>query len=137
MTISIDQMLGIDRADPMQQRATKQVRADWALIRELVAARERAGLTQAEVARLMGISQSAVARIESGARDPHLSTLRRYAVAVGVTVEHVLEHPSRARSDARPYLPRVALDRDDEAFDWSGSIAELAQAAGRFGRAER
>lgn len=56
---------------------------EFALVRELIAARVRAGLTQAEVAKRMHTTQSAVARIESGKRTPSLRTLARYAQAVG------------------------------------------------------
>jgi transcriptional regulator with XRE-family HTH domain len=52
------------------------------LLAELVAQRRSAGLSQAEVAARMGTSQSAVARLESGAVDARLSTLERYAGAV-------------------------------------------------------
>ena len=53
------------------------------LIRGLVARRHAAGLSQTEVAARMGTSQSAVARLESGAADVRASTLERYAAAVG------------------------------------------------------
>jgi transcriptional regulator with XRE-family HTH domain len=53
------------------------------LVRELVAQRLAAGLSQTEVAARMGTSQSAVARLESGAADARASTLERYAAAVG------------------------------------------------------
>ena len=39
--------------------------------------RKRLGLTQSEVARLAGVSQSLVSQIESGEVDPRLSTLKR------------------------------------------------------------
>jgi transcriptional regulator with XRE-family HTH domain len=41
------------------------------------------GLSQTEVAARMGTSQSAVARLESGDADLRLSTLERYAAALG------------------------------------------------------
>ena len=53
------------------------------LVAELVARRRELGLSQTEVAAQMGTSQSAVARIESGAPDVRLTTLERYAAAVG------------------------------------------------------
>jgi transcriptional regulator with XRE-family HTH domain len=53
------------------------------LAAELVVLRRAAGLSQTEVAARMGTSQSAVARIESGDADVRLSTLDRYAVALG------------------------------------------------------
>jgi len=53
------------------------------LIAALVARRRRLGLSQTEVAARMGTSQPAVARLESGAGDVRLTTLERYALAVG------------------------------------------------------
>jgi len=53
------------------------------LVRDLVAQRQAAGLSQTEVAARMGTSQSAVARLESGATDARASTLERYAAAIG------------------------------------------------------
>jgi ribosome-binding protein aMBF1 (putative translation factor) len=53
------------------------------LVRDLVAQRQAAGLSQTQVAARMGTSQSAVARLESGATDTRASTLERYAAAVG------------------------------------------------------
>jgi transcriptional regulator with XRE-family HTH domain len=53
------------------------------LVRDLVAQRQAAGLSQTEVAARMGTSQSAVARLEAGAADTRASTLERYAAAVG------------------------------------------------------
>jgi predicted transcriptional regulator len=56
------------------------------LIEELVQARRDSELSQTEIAARMGTSQSAVARLESGDLDARLSTLERYAAAVGRTV---------------------------------------------------
>jgi len=54
-----------------------------ALSDELVARRRELGLSQTEVAARMKTSQSAVARLESGSGDVRLSTLERYAAALG------------------------------------------------------
>lgn len=51
-----------------------------ALLRQ---ARERAGLTQEEVAEQLSTQKSAISRIENHAGDIRLSTLERYARAVG------------------------------------------------------
>jgi ribosome-binding protein aMBF1 (putative translation factor) len=53
------------------------------VIDELAAARREQGLSQTVVAARMRTSQSVVARLESGAIDVRLSTLERYAAAVG------------------------------------------------------
>jgi len=50
---------------------------------ELAERRQRLGLSQTQVAARMGTSQSAVARLESGDADVRLSTLERYAAALG------------------------------------------------------
>jgi predicted transcriptional regulator len=57
------------------------------LVDELIGARRRLGLSQTDVAARMGTSQSAVARLEALSGDVRLSTLERYAAAVGQTVE--------------------------------------------------
>jgi predicted transcriptional regulator len=57
------------------------------LVEALVARRTEMGLTQTEVAARMGTSQSAVARVEGGAMDVRLSTLERYAAALGHSLE--------------------------------------------------
>lgn len=57
----------------------------------LAARRQALGLSQTEVAARMGTSQSAVARLESGALDARLSTLERYAAALGQDLSFLLE----------------------------------------------
>lgn len=56
------------------------------VVRHLTARRRAAGLTQAEIAARMRTSQSAVARLEAGRSEVRLSTLQRYADALGHTV---------------------------------------------------
>ena len=60
---------------------------------DLVARRQELGLSQTEVAARMGTSQSAVARLESGDADVRLSTLERYAAAVGQLLDVRLQGP--------------------------------------------
>ena len=66
------------------------------LVRHLEERRVDLGLTQTEVAARMGTSQSAVARLESGDSDIRLSTLERYAAALG----HELDWNLRRLDDA-------------------------------------
>ena len=58
-----------------------------ALVGELVGRRRALGLSQTEVAARMGTSQSSVARLEASAGDVRLSTLERYAAALGHTLD--------------------------------------------------
>lgn len=61
---------------------------EFALLHQLLAARNAAGMSQEDVAREMGTKQSAIARIEaSGKHSPSINTLRRYAKAVGCHLE--------------------------------------------------
>jgi transcriptional regulator with XRE-family HTH domain len=67
------------------------LKEEFSLFDELLKARMEAGLTQAEVARLMGTKTPAVARIEAGEgnkkHSPSISTPRKYANAVGCRLE--------------------------------------------------
>ena len=70
-------------ADPDARTEYDAMANEFAMTRELIAARSRAGLTQGEVAERMGTTQSVVARLESGRRAPSMRTVQRYAQAVG------------------------------------------------------
>ena len=56
------------------------------LMDSLIEARRESGLSQAEVAERMGVSQPAIGRLETGTHSPTLMTLARYASAIGVDV---------------------------------------------------
>jgi transcriptional regulator with XRE-family HTH domain len=68
-----------------------------ALTDALVARRVDMGLSQTEVAARMGTSQSAVARLETGHADIRLSTLERYAAALGQVIDWRLGRPRDLR----------------------------------------
>lgn len=75
----------------------------------LTAARERAGLTQAEVAAAVGTTQSTIARLEGGKSNPTVATLRKYAAAVGLTLE--IELGPLIRFDPVVELYKCDVDR--------------------------
>jgi ribosome-binding protein aMBF1 (putative translation factor) len=60
---------------------------EFEIAAELIRARIRAGLSQAELAVRMGTSQSAVARLESGQTLPSTKTLVRFAEATGSKIQ--------------------------------------------------
>ena len=60
---------------------------EFALAGQLIEARKKAHLTQEEVAKRMGTTQSVVARLESGHPLPSLRSLKRYAQAVNGKLE--------------------------------------------------
>ena len=67
------------------------------LMRSLAVERERRQISQQAVAQRMQTSQPAVARIESGEADVRLSTIDRYAAAVGKRVQYTIAPARRAR----------------------------------------
>ena len=59
--------------------------------------RRRAGMTQAELANLMGTTQSAVSRAETGGRMPSVGFMERYAWAAGRMLSMDIGPPARQR----------------------------------------
>lgn len=74
-------------ARPAVRKAHAALEPEFALLKRMLSARKRAGLTQSEVARRMGTKAPSVARLErslgSGLHSPSIQTLRKYAEAVG------------------------------------------------------
>jgi ribosome-binding protein aMBF1 (putative translation factor) len=72
---------------------------EYAVARAIIAARVRAGLSQAELAERMNTSQPFVARLESGRTLPSMRTLLRIADATGTVPEF---HLRPRHDDHRP-----------------------------------
>jgi DNA-binding XRE family transcriptional regulator len=71
-------------SDPKTRAIYEQEAAKKELWLQLVEARMDAGLTQAQLAKRLGVSQAQVARIEKRGYDSYtLKTLRRYVEALG------------------------------------------------------
>jgi predicted transcriptional regulator len=74
-------------ADHEFRQEYEELTEEFSVASQLIEARMKANLTQEEVARRMGTTQSAVARLESGNPLPSLNSLKRYASAVGGRLE--------------------------------------------------
>ena len=72
------------------------------LLADLAARRHAAGLSQTEIAARMRTSQSAVARLEAGDVDVRMSTLERYAAAVGSQITWHVQHSTKTRNERTP-----------------------------------
>lgn len=59
------------------------------------------GLSQRALAERAGIGYVIIARLELGQTDPRLSTLRKLAEALGVSVPELLTPPRKAKRPAR------------------------------------
>lgn len=69
--------------NPKVKTAYDVLEDEYALAAVLIDARTKAKLTQSELARRMGTTQSAIARMESGRAVPSGATLLKLAKAVG------------------------------------------------------
>jgi len=73
------------------QNAFIELKPEYGLVRRMLLARKRAGMTQADVARCMGTKAPAIARLErsiiTGNHSPSIVTLRKYAAAVHCNLE--------------------------------------------------
>lgn len=111
----------------LDRRAQILVRNDARFLAELVEFRKNIGLTQAEVAARMNVTQPAVAVFERVENDPKLSTIRRYAMAVGLLVDHLVE-----RDEGDSFFVNITQDdetsEDDQDFVNTSYALELSYA---------
>ncbi len=84
------------RADSEERRVGyRRAKEAFELAERVREAREHLGITQAELAKRIGSTQPAMARLEAGGSTPSFATLRRIAAALGL--ELVVElRPRRA-----------------------------------------
>jgi len=89
--------------NPAVRKAYDGLEDEFAFLDEVLRARARSGLTQADVAARVGTTQSAIARLESGTQkhSPSIATLQRYARAIGFRLEIRLVESRRPTADRR------------------------------------
>ena len=87
MTIPYEVLKAKALADPEIRAEYEALAPEFEISTELLRARLRAGLSQADLASLMGTSQSAIARLESGQTLPSSKTLIRFAEATGSKIQ--------------------------------------------------
>jgi len=78
-------------SNPETQAAYDDMALEFLILRQMLKARQKAGLSQAQVAERMGTKAPAVTRLESslgnGKHSPSLATLQKYASAVGCQLQ--------------------------------------------------
>lgn len=79
---------GLDPYSQDYQLRQSLAEEDDNLLERLVRIRKAKGLSQQDVADRMNRNRSAVCNFERLGHDPHLSTIRRYAAAIGAYVRH-------------------------------------------------
>ena len=89
MTSTLKQFKRRALARPEVRAAYDATAEEFAFLDEVLKARAESGLTQAEVARRVGTTQSAIARLESAEakHSPSIATLQKYAKALGYKLE--------------------------------------------------
>ena len=73
--------------DPEFKKEWDALKPKYDLIRAILDARKKGGVTQKELARRVGTTQSAIARFESGAVNPTLDFAARISAALGAKLE--------------------------------------------------
>lgn len=73
-------------SDPATKKEFDKLAPRYAVISELIAARIKHKMTQADVAKKAGTKQSSIARLESGNINPSLEFLQKIAQAMGLSV---------------------------------------------------
>ena len=98
MGIRVSKLIKEWMKDPSFKKGYDALEDEFALAAMLIEARTNAKLSQGQLAAKMGTSQSTIARLESGAAKPSLSTLERFAKATGTRVRVSLEPAAKRKS---------------------------------------
>jgi transcriptional regulator with XRE-family HTH domain len=98
MTVPIGKLKKRWMKEPGFKAGYDALEEEFAIASVLIEARTRANLSQHQLAERMGTSQSTIARLESGASRPNLSTLERIAKATGTRVRITLEPTEKPRN---------------------------------------
>lgn len=90
------------------------------MLRALVSYRHEHNLTQEDVAERMGVSQPAVSQFERYDANPRLDTVRRYAMAVGVTLQTTVKDDMTGYLESKPQQPlrTSPLRTPSRSVDW-------------------
>ncbi len=65
----------------------EELQPEMNIMRAMMDARIRAGMTQVELSQKSGISQADISRLENGTRNPSISLLKRLAEAMDTTLK--------------------------------------------------
>jgi len=87
-----------------RELAIEVERAKLIMAEKLVEIRERQGLTQAELAKRLGVTQQVISRIESGENNLTLITLIKLLAVYGVVLKIGIGKKSRSRRDVLQFV---------------------------------
>lgn len=111
------------------------------MVERVVECRRRKGLTQAELAGLVGLSIPTIIRIEQGASDPKSKDLSRLADVLDVSVAYLMGEDIAGADCARHPVPDDLSETDRQTSPyrlsyWGGVVDNARDAAARLDRDE-
>jgi transcriptional regulator with XRE-family HTH domain len=112
---------------PDLESLTEDLDRQRSLIGRLRSLREQSGKTQSEIAERMHTTQPAVARFEAGDVDPKMSTVARYARAVGFALEWSLPDDASRQAISTESPQSDSNEREPTTY-WSGKYLDDAGA---------
>ena len=96
--IAVQEVFKESDNDPAFRAEYDSLEDEFTLATALIKARDAAHMTQEDVAKAMGTSQEAIARLESGKSQPSTRTLQRFARATGMRLRISFEPESQRPS---------------------------------------
>lgn len=84
---SVSQFVGLEAANAQQRLASSLVDETQDMMHDLVERRHACNMTQKNVAEVIGVSRTAITHFERYDADPKMSTIIRYALAIGARIE--------------------------------------------------
>lgn len=109
---NFDKYLERKLQDPVFREQFAAADRAWDIALQLAALRRARGLTQEEVADLLGTKQQAIARLENPAYAGHsLSMIRRYVEALGATIDLTIVPSERLAEYMESDCTKPLLDR--------------------------
>ena len=78
-----EKLLAEDLKYPEVWKEMERLEPEFAIVRAIIDARNKAGLTQEELSKRSGINQANISKLENGNANPSISTLQKLAKGLG------------------------------------------------------
>ena len=78
-----EKLLAEDLKNPEVRKEMERLEPEFAIVRAIIDARNKAGLTQEELSKRSGINQANISKLENGNANPSISTLQKLAKGLG------------------------------------------------------
>lgn len=86
---NFDEYFNEQMKDPELKKEYDALEPEFSIIQAMIDARKSRGITQKELSRRTGITQSDISKLENGNANPSIKTLRRLASGMGMKMEIV------------------------------------------------